>query len=68
MSFAHKVVHWVMQQRGYLVRLNKRQDFFHMLFFCSKADFRSANLTPEVIFFSEIVRVATNMNACELTE
>ena len=30
---------WVMQQRGYLVRLNKRQNFFHPLLFCSKADF-----------------------------
>ena len=28
MSFAHKVVLWVMQRRGYLVRLNKRQNFF----------------------------------------
>ena len=70
MSFAHKVVLWVMQQRGYLVRLNKRQNFyfFHTLLFCSKADFRSANLTSEVIFFNEILRVATSTNACELTE
>ena len=52
MSFAHKVVLWVMQRRGYLVRLNKRPFFFfHTLFFCSKADFRSANLTSAVIFF-----------------
>ena len=36
MSFAHKVVLWVMQRRGYLVRLNKRQNFFHTLLFCSK--------------------------------
>ena len=27
MSFAHKVVLWVMQQQGYLVRLNRRQNF-----------------------------------------
>ena len=68
MSFAHKVVLWVMQRRGYLVRLNKRQNFFHKLLFCRKADFLSANLTSEVIFFIEILRVATSTNACELTE
>ena len=67
MSFAHKVFLWVMQRRGYFVRLNKMQDFFHKLLFCSKGDFRSANLTFEVIFF-EIVRVATSTNPCELTE
>ena len=66
MSFAHKVVHWVMQRQGYLVRLNKSRIFFHTLLFCSKADFR--DLTSEVIFFNEILRVATGMNACELTE
>ena len=64
MSFAHKVVLWVIQRRGYLVRLNKRQNFFHMLLFCSKADFRSVNLTSKVIFFNDIVRVATSTNAC----
>ena len=64
MSFAHKVVLWVMQRRGYLVRLNKRQK----LLFCSKADFGSANLTPEVIFFNGIVRVAASRHACESTE
>ena len=68
MSFAHKVVLWVMERRGYLVGLNKRQNFFHTVLFCSKADFRSANLTSEVIFFSEIVGIATSKNACELTE
>ena len=57
-----------MQQQGYPVGLNKRQNFFHTLLFCSKADFRSANLTSEVIFFNEIVRVATSAKACELTE
>ena len=67
-SFAHKVFLWVMQQLGYLVGLNKRQNFFDTLLFCSRADFRSANLTSEVIFFSEIVRVATSTKACELTE
>ena len=50
-----KVVLWVMQRRGYLVRLKKRQNFFHTLLFCSKADFRSANLTSEAIVFNEIV-------------
>ena len=68
MSFAHNIVLWVMQRRGCLVRLNKRQNFFHTLLLCSKADFRSANLTFEVIFFNEFVRVATSKNACELTE
>ena len=51
-----------------IVRLKKRQNFFHTLLFCSKADFRSANLTSEVIFFNEILRVAISTNACELTE
>ena len=68
MSFTYKVVVWVMQRRGYLVRRNKRQNFFHTLLFCSKADLRSANLTSEVMFFNEILRVATSTNACELTE
>ena len=68
MSFAHKVVLWVMQQQGCLVRLNKRKNFFHTLLFYSKTDFRSVNLTSEVIFFDDIVRLATSMNACELTE
>ena len=31
--------------------MNKRQIFFHTLMFCGKADFHSANLTSEVIFF-----------------
>ena len=59
MSFAHKVVLWVMmQRRGYLVRLNKRQNFSsHVIV-----------LTSEVIFFNEIVWVATSANAGELTE
>ena len=68
MSFAHKFVLWVMQRRGYLVRLNKRKNFFHTLLFCSKGHFRSANLTSEVTFFNEILRVAISTNACELTE
>ena len=68
MSFTHKVVLWVMQQRGYLVRLNKSRIFFHTLLFYSKADFLTANLTSEVIFFNEIMRVATTTNAFELTE
>ena len=57
-----------MQQRGYLVRLNKMQNFFHALLFCSKVNFCSANLTSKVNFFNEIVRVANSTNACELTE
>ena len=51
MSFAHKVVHWVMQRQGYLVRLNKSRIFFHTLLFCSKADIRSANLNLRGNFF-----------------
>ena len=67
MSFAHKIVLWVMQRQGYLVRLNKRQNFFfHTLLFCSKADFRSVNLTSKV--FDDIVREATSTNTCEITE
>ena len=32
MSFAHKgVILRVMKRRGYLVRLNKRQNFFHVI-------------------------------------
>ena len=68
MLFAHKVFLSVMQRQGYLARLNKGQNFFHRLLFCSKADFRSANLTSEVIFFNDIVRISTSTNACELTE
>ena len=46
----------------------QKAEFFHTLLVCSKADFRSANLTSEVIFFNEILRVAISTNACELTE
>ena len=56
-----------MQRRGYLLTEQKGRIFFHTLF-CSKPDFRSANWTSEVIFFNEIVRVASSTNACELTE
>ena len=52
MSLTHKDVLWVMQRRVYRVTE-------HTLLFCSKADFCSANLTSEVIFFNEIVRVAS---------
>ena len=68
MSFAHKVVLWLMQRQGCFVRLDKRQNFSHTLLLCSRVDFHSANLTSEVIFFNEFVRVATSKNACELTE
>ena len=67
MSFAPKVVVWVMQRRGYLVT-EQKAEFFHTLLFCSKADFCSANLTSEGNFFNEIVRVASSANVCELTE
>ena len=52
---------------GLYVVTEQKTDFFHTLLLCSKADFRSANLTSEVIFFKEIVRVAST-KACELTE
>jgi len=68
MSFAHKVVLWVMQRRSYLVTEQKAEFFFHTLLFCSKADFRSVNLTSEVFFFYEKVRVVSSTNACELTD
>ena len=52
---------------GLYVVTEQKTDFFHTLLLCSKADFRSANLTSEVIFFKEIVRVAST-KVCELTE
>ena len=61
MSFTHKDVLWVMQRPFYRVTE-------HTLLFCSKADFCSANLTSEVIFFNEIVRVASSTNASELND
>ena len=42
-----------MQRLGYLVN-EQKAEFFHTLLFCSKADFRLASLTSEVIFFNEI--------------
>ena len=68
MSFAHKVVLWVMQRCGCLVTEQKADFFFHTLLFCSKAEFRSANLNSEVIFFIEKARTASSTNLCELTE
>ena len=64
MLFVHKVVLWVMQRRGYLVRLNKRQNFF----FTRYCFVVKPTLTSEVIFFNAIVGVATSKNACELPE
>ena len=58
---------WVPLTAGLYVVTEQKAEFFHTLLFCSKADFRSANLTSEVIFFKEIVRVAST-KACELTE
>ena len=63
MSFTHKVVLWVMQRRGYLVTEQNAEFFFKLYLVCSKVDFCLANLTSEVIFFSEIVRVASSTNA-----
>ena len=58
-----------MQRRGYNYFITEQKvEFYHPLLFCGKADFRSANLTSEVIFFNEIVRVASITNACEWTE
>ena len=59
---------WVPLTAGLYVVTEQKEEFFHSLLFCSKADFRSANLTSEVIFFNEIVKVATSKSACELTE
>ena len=42
--------------------------FFHTSLFLNKADFCSANLASEVIFFYEIVRVASSTNASDLNE
>ena len=68
MSIPHKVVLWAMQRRGYLIRLKKGQNFSsHVIVLYTKADFHSTNLTSEVIFVNEIVRVATSTNACEVT-
>ena len=53
---------------GVTLSMNKRQNFFHTSLFCSKSDYRSANLTSEVIFFKDIVRIGSSTNACELTE
>ena len=55
--------------RWYVVTEQKAEFcFFHSLLFYSKADFSSANLTCEVIFFNKIVRVASSAKACELTK
>ena len=63
-----------MQWRVYL-ETEQTAEFFSTLYcfvsICSKANFCSANLTSEgseVIFFNEIVRVASSTNACELNE
>ena len=58
---------WVPLTAGLYVVTEQKEEFFHTLLFCSKADFRSANLTSEVIFFKEIVRVVST-KTCELTE
>ena len=52
---------------GLYVVTEQKEEFFHTLLVDSKADFRSANLTFEVIFFKEIARVVST-KACELTE
>ena len=49
MSFAHKVVLLVMQRQRYFAT-EKKAEFFSLFIVCGKADFRSANLTSEVIF------------------
>ena len=45
----------------------KGRIFFHALWLCGKADFRSAHLTWEVFFFNEIARAASSTKACDLT-
>ena len=57
-------------QGNYLVlKTEQKADFFFTCYsFVGKPDLRSANLTSKVIFFNEILRVTTGMNACELTE
>ena len=57
MSFAHKVVLLVMQRRIYFAT-EQKAEFFSLFIVCGKADFRSANLTSEVIFFNGIVRIS----------
>ena len=52
----------------YNVTEQKAEFFFLSLLFCSKADFRSANLICEVIFFNKIVWVASSTKACELAK
>ena len=54
MPLAHKVVLWGMQRRGYLVILNKRQNFF----FTRYSFVGKPTLISEVIFFKQILRVA----------
>ena len=68
MLFAHKVVLWVMQRWAYLVRLNKRQIFFHTFCFVVEPTSVQQIFNLRGNFFSEIVRVGTSTNACELTE
>ena len=67
MSFAHKVVLLVMKRRRYFAT-EQKAELLSLFIVCGKADFRSANLTSEVIFFNGIVRVASSTNAWELTE
>ena len=62
MSFAHKADLSVMQWHSYLVT-EQKAEFFSDFIVCSKADFPSANLTSEVIFFNEIVRIASTTSA-----
>ena len=50
MSFAHKSCLLDDAKAGFSCKTEQTQNFFHTLFY-SKADFRSANLTSEVIFF-----------------
>ena len=49
MSFAHKVVLLVMKRRRYFAT-EQKAELLSLFIVCGKADFRSANLTSEVIF------------------
>ena len=69
MSFAHKVVLWVMQGRDYLLRLIKGKIFFFTRYcFVVKPTSVQQILPPGNFFFNDILRVAIRTNACELTE
>ena len=69
MSFAHKVVLWEMQRPCYLITEQKAEFFFTLYCFVVKpTSVQQIYNLQGIIFFNEIVRVASNTNARELTE